>query len=187
MQKNEIIPGRILHVSGKKVYISQAHRLLKSSDGGESWKKWVQLPVSMSNRILMRFRLPARLFRLGVHHLDLCNGLAIGIVNKEFFAVNNNIQRLLGPVNGSRPMALCVSDSGGIYYGEYRSNAERKKINIWSFDKLKNKWGSVWCFDNIRHVHGVFSDPYTSNLWITTGDEDHESAIWMTQDRFKDA
>lgn len=71
-----------------------------------------------------------------------------------------------------------------VYYGEYRSNSEREPVHIWSLEKDGRKWKSVWHFENIRHVHGVFHDPYTDSIWVTTGDMDQEAGIWRTDDRF---
>ena len=34
-------------------------------------------------------------------------------------------------------------------------------------------------------MHGIFIDPYDGRIWVTTGDDDHESAIWFTDDEFK--
>lgn len=39
--------------------------------------------------------------------------------------------------------------------------------------------------NGVRHVHGIFVDPYSSNLWVTTGDENDESAIWRSTDGFR--
>ena len=41
-------------------------------------------------------------------------------------------------------------------------------------------WNIVYQFPDksIRHIHGVYSDPYSSSLWIATGDFDGECGLF---------
>ena len=72
-----------------------------------------------------------------------------------------------------------------MYYGEYRSNPERIPVSIFgSFDRGTN-WQPVYSFSDVRHIHGVFYDEYEGCLWVTTGDEDQESAIWKSRNHFQ--
>lgn len=80
-------------------------------------------------------------------------------------------------------MALCQAD-GKFYYGEYRRNSERSPVHVWKWQKGDLNWLPVWRFEGIRHVHGVFHDPYTDAIWVTTGDTDVEAGIWRTDDGF---
>jgi hypothetical protein len=57
-------------------------------------------------------------------------------------------------------------------------------VHIWGLDFLSGEWRSVWFFEGVRHVHGVFQDPFTNAIWVTTGDSDEEAAIWRTDDCF---
>jgi hypothetical protein len=45
-------------------------------------------------------------------------------------------------------------------------------------------WEAVYRFEAARHVHGVYHDPFTDWIWLTTGDTDAESALWATDDHF---
>src|SRR5699024_2171395 len=36
----------------------------------------------------------------------------------------------------------------------------------------------------IRHIHGIYQDPYTERVWITSGDNDDEAALYRTDVKF---
>ena len=105
-------------------------------------------------------------------------------MDKKTYYVTEHQFRFIGHVIGSRPLNLCHAHDN-FYYGEYRSNPERSPVNIWQWQQEQSAWQSVWQFTNVRHVHGIFHDPYTDSIWATTGDSDDESAIWQTSDNFK--
>jgi hypothetical protein len=100
-------------------------------------------------------------------------------------APNQKELERLSAVEGSRPLSLTAGKEL-VCYGEYRSNPERGPVHIWaaSLDNLQS-WDPVWTFNSVRHVHGVFFDPFRRAFWVTTGDDDHESAIWVTEDNFQ--
>ncbi|MCH8538761.1 MAG: hypothetical protein LAT66_13450 [Alkalimonas sp.] len=45
---------------------------------------------------------------------------------------------------------------------------------------------ACWEFEReeIKHVHAIRYDSYRNRLWVTTGDQDHECAIYYTDDEF---
>src|SRR5699024_7348659 len=62
---------------------------------------------------------------------------------------------------------------------------QREPVYVWAGSLEGTQWEPAWRFEDVRHVHGVFHDPYSSSIWVTTGDTDHESAIWNTGDSFQ--
>lgn len=184
MQKSGLITGRILNVAGNDLYLARGDKILFSQDGGRNWQTWVRLPVKFWQRVAMRVPLLARLFRLGVHHLGISAEVSVVIANKESFLIEDGLVTPLGRLQGSRPMVLCVAE-GAVYYGEYRSNLERSPVSVYRLDIASRSWRSVWRFEGVRHVHGVFYDSYTNALWVTTGDTDEEVAIWRSDDDFR--
>lgn len=91
--------------------------------------------------------------------------------------------REVAKIKGSRPLAV-ARDGSFICYGEYHGNRDRQSVDvIGSFDGGLS-WNTLFEFRGIRHVHGVFRDPYTGSFWATTGDEDSESGLWQSKDRF---
>ena len=96
--------------------------------------------------------------------------------------------RDLGELPVGRPMArgLCVK-KGTAYLAEYRSNPNREPVHILRSTDLE-QFEVAWRFParTVRHVHAVIPDPYlTDRIWILTGDFDHESSIWYTDDQFE--
>lgn len=184
VQISRMIQGRVLYVSGSHLYLARGAKLFFSTDGGNSFLPWLTLPVGGWQRIAMRIPLLARLLRLGVHHLVFSGERGVVVVNKETFLIDGRNVVRLGALHGSRPMALC-SAKGGVYYGEYRSNPERSAVHVYGLDLTTCTWQPVWCFEGVRHVHGVYFDPYTDAFWVTTGDADDEAAIWRSDDDFQ--
>lgn len=39
--------------------------------------------------------------------------------------------------------------------------------------------------NNIRHIHGIYQDPYSDLVWISTGDNDDECALFRTDISFE--
>lgn len=81
---------------------------------------------------------------------------------------------------------VCVSRAG-IFVGEYGSNPTRDGVPVWGSYDGGRSWRIVYEFPagKVRHVHGVYSDPYTDDIWITTGDNDSESYLARTDPAFK--
>lgn len=184
VQKSRIIRGRVLYVSETHLYLARGARLFVSSDGGKNFRLWATLPVGFWRRIAMSLPLLARLFRLGVHHLVFSGHRGVVVANKETYLIEKDFVVHLGTLHGSRPMALCAA-KGGVYYGEYRSNPERSAVHVYAVDFTGCSWRAVWRFENVRHVHGVYFDPYADAFWVTTGDTDTEAAIWRSDDHFQ--
>jgi hypothetical protein len=183
MQADGMIRGRVVYVSGEKMLAARGFRIFESKAGGAAWKQTAVLPVSIHDKAAMSFRLPCRLLRNGVHHIAVGNSSAFIVVNRDIYRMQNGVIKELGPLHGSRPLALCAANSS-FYYGEYRSNPERSSVHVWKLKEGQEKWQPAWRFEGIRHVHGVFHDPYENALWVTTGDLDHEAGIWRTDDDF---
>lgn len=181
--KCRFFDGRVVCVSGDLIYLSRGAKIYRSNDGGQSWVLWLKLPVSFICQMIMALPLLSRLFRLGVHHLAFFGKNAVVVFNKSSFLIEHDRVISLGMLHGSRPMVLCATEST-VYYGEYCSNPARSPVHIWALDLSNLSWKSVWRFDDIRHVHGVFYDKYTRSIWVTTGDHDHEAGIWRTDDDF---
>jgi len=96
--------------------------------------------------------------------------------------------RDLGALPVGRPMArgLCVS-RGNVYIAEYRSNPARDSVQILRSTDLK-RFEAAWKFParSVRHIHALIPDPFLADrIWILTGDFDHESSIWHTDDQFE--
>lgn len=76
---------------------------------------------------------------------------------------------------GVLPTAVCVRE-GTIYLGEYPLDDDTTPRILRSVDEGRS-WTTVLELPEVRHVHAICADPYTGELWVTTGDRDAECHI----------
>lgn len=140
------------------------------------------------NNILAKSKLLRRLLRFGIHHVVPVGDTIVVFANRKIFTYNREGKRWEYSATcykNNRPLSVCKTPNNDIYYGEYWSNPVREPVKIVaSFDHGKS-WESIFEIENIRHVHGTFYDEYEDAIWVSTGDEDHESKILKTLDRFE--
>ncbi len=179
------IKGRVLYASKDLLIKSYQNKLFKSTDAANSWEAFLDFSeMNLLDKVKMRSHLLSRLFRFGVHHLTVDHSGNMGVIyNKKIGVIKENKLTQISDLLHSRPMSL-ESFQDDFLFGEYRNNAERSPIAVYSFN-LKDKLKSKFLFKSIRHVHGVYKDPYTNLIWITTGDEDSEAAIYRTTATFE--
>ena len=175
--------GRLLYVHGSDMVLAKGRTLYRSHDGGESWEKHrLQLPLSFFDWMVSATHVTARLGRRGFHHYGQDEGRVILCSDSMIHVASAAGIESSAPIVGSRPMSICAAASQ-IVYGEYRSNPERSPVSVWRYHN--RLWQPAWTFENVRHIHGVFFDAYSDAFWVTTGDADHESALWRTSDEFR--
>lgn len=70
------------------------------------------------------------------------------------------------------------------YYGEY--NDDPGGCRVARVDAARRKVEVCWSFarSEIRHIHAIHYDRFRDRLWICTGDRDHESSFYYTDDEF---
>ena len=97
------------------------------------------------------------------------------------------VKKVFAIQRGSKPLNLCVSPSGKVFFGEYFQNMEKQAVNIYSSEDDGQTWDVVFTFTegSINHVHGLFFDKYTGRIWVATGDRENECIIGYTEDEFK--
>lgn len=178
--------GRILFVEDELLLKSIGYQLYLSSDNGMVWSTLVTIPLSFSGKIISMLPLLMRVMRKGIYKVLRYEKGFVIFVDKYIYYYQQDIKSLvkIGLIKSSRPLYPCIHKEA-LYYGEYKSNKERAPISIYKFDFESQAWSICYKFSNIRHVHGIFSDPYTQKLWVTTGDLDHESNIYYSNDNFE--
>ena len=162
--------------------------IARSEDGGNSWTPLCTVPLPPSGRVRGAFRWSARLFRAQTHHIVAvgANDLVV-VAHRMVYHYDLEAGRWTRPATplcGSRPLAMCVTPEGRVYYGEYSGSRERAPRRVLVSDDAGRTWDVAWTIRGIRHIHGVFHDSWTDALWVTTGDDDHEAGLWCTTDRF---
>lgn len=175
----------IVHYVGPRSYASRRGVIYSSDSGKRTWKPLARLPLTLLQRLRSSGRLQRRLWRAAVHHVaPLSDGRLVVFAYRTIFRLDA-AGRCVGVsvLRGSRPLCVCV-EHDVVYYGEYRANRERVPVHVWASGDGGATWTPVHRFAAVRHIHGVFSDPYDEALWITTGDSDAAAGIWRTRDRF---
>ena len=176
----------IVHHFASRSYASRRGVIYRSDDDGRTWSPFARLPLTPAQRLASRGRLARRLWRAAAHHVvPLRDGALVVFGYRAVYRIDA-AGRCVGvsPLCGSRPLCVCV-ERDVVYYGEYRANRASTPVHVWASGDRGATWAPVHRFRRIRHVHGVFADPYDAALWVTTGDSDRASAIWRTRDRFR--
>lgn len=84
-----------------------------------------------------------------------------------------------GPM-GVLPTGFC--ERNGVWYvGEYPLDNEVTPRILRSEDEGRT-WSTELSLPETRHVHAVQTDPYTGELWVTTGDSGEECSISRLRD-----
>jgi hypothetical protein len=180
--------GRVLWAGADRLIAARGRHLWSSTDQGLTWVPVATLGLSWRERMASVHRWSRRLTRRDVHHaVDLGRDRYLLCAYRGFHLLDlgaGRVERLPAAWRGSRPLVLCRRGDR-VYYGEYRNNPERSPVGVWRSDDGGASWSRAWTFQGIRHVHGVFHDPYDDQLWVTTGDRDGESGLWRTGDDFR--
>lgn len=127
---------------------------------------------------------------------DKCNvfvnraGAVLGIRGGTVFTLTGNVLRPLFEIQGDCVLhrGICEDHSGWTYFGEYFMNRERGPVRIFRLSPQLDGWETAYEFPagRIRHVHGVFPDPYDdAALWVTVGDYAGECYLLRTRDQFR--
>ncbi len=140
--------------------------------------------------IASKFRLTRRALRAEVTHLYHFGIDWFCIARKAIFKLNpqTRIFEICRRISrGSRPMNLCQATDGTIFYGEYFFNPECVAVNVYKSEDNGNTWTTAYTFrqGEINHIHGIFNDPYSTGLWIFTGDDDMACIAGYSEDDFK--
>ncbi|MDR5589342.1 hypothetical protein [Christiangramia sp. SM2212] len=131
-----------------------------------------------------------RIGRLGFHSIQPFNDGLLGIQKGNIVFKKNhsrNFENVFSGFRGSRPLNVFADNKENwACFGEYFGNDKRDEVHVYdSVDGVS--WNKCYTFpkEAIRHVHGIFADPYRKGYWCLTGDSDSESGLWFTSDRFK--
>lgn len=181
-----IIPYRFFYVDHSHGIYQKQGKLFRLKFGENMNSEILSLNTgNIIDKISYNIYIISRLLRKGVHYLiPIDENQNAFIYNKKLCITDGNQTIIDVPITGSRPLSFeKIGDE--LVFGEYRSNPERSPVSVYSINlKNNSKLQVKYTFENIRHIHGVYQDPYTLSIYITTGDENHEAAIWKTNDNF---
>jgi hypothetical protein len=159
----------------------QAPFSLVSSIETTSWKS---LASSLS-------RLAQRLLRFMVTNvIPLPNGDVFVTFDRSVGVIRDGKYRTLAGLE--RPCrvlraACAVDDKGDVYFGEYLANNERGAMRIYRFASGSDGLEVVHSFaaGSIKHIHGIYFDPFTKALFCLTGDDLRECRMIRSFDGFQ--
>jgi len=181
---------RVLHTRGVEVLASRGLDLFRSIDGGVSYTLLAHAWRHTGQHALALTPVAARFLRAGIHGaLPLADGGHVAIVrdavlrreaDADCFHIAHHVLR------GTRPLNVCASSAGPLYFGEYFANPQRDEVYIYASDDGRSyDVAHVFPAGAIRHVHSVIDDPLRRGLWVLTGDNGDEAGIWWTDDQFR--
>jgi len=186
----EIIRGyKILYVEDTHLIASKGYRLYMYDFKSKKWEKYARVNDKL-NSLLARMPLSERFFRAEITKIYMLNDNSkICIARKGLFKKNSDskyFEKVLCIPRGTRPMNLCI-DENYIYFGEYFANMDKSEVNIYVSKDYGESWNIAYTFKSgeINHIHGLFKDPYTGNIWFVTGDRENECIIGYTDNHFK--
>lgn len=186
LKRNDYLEPEIVHYydSDKKdVILSQCNKFYLNLHNKEYFfiinLKWYFI-------YFVKFRILRRLFRL-----DKCNVVlnfkkngAIIIYQKYiyFYCLKKKKLSIVSKLKNHRNVlhnSIAVTKNG-IFFGEYGPNKYKTKVPVWASFNDGRSWKIIYNFPCklIKHIHGIYNDPFENNLWITTGDL-MESVIYL--------
>jgi len=183
------------------LYGTDDHLVWESRDKGETWKKVCQLqPTGKSYFEIIKDKiLRSRMVRAFRRNIGINNLVVLD--SGTIIAQYDKIYRLSGEGKYAEPVydlqkeglasplknGLCYDRcTGHLYFGEYIIKRPAAVRIIRGCDDGR-RWEVCYQFSagQIRHVHGIFPDPYRKRIWVCTGDNDRESGLYYTDNDFQ--
>ncbi len=188
------IDGRltVLRAAGETVHAARGREVLRSDDGGATWETDGRLEgMPLWRRISLAWPLAARVTRSGITSIvPLADGVRLAVSGGILWraAAGSPAYRPVHRfIRGSRPLGICQTPRGELYWGEYFLNLRRSEpVRVFRSADGGLSWETAWTFPSGRvcHIHRVVHDPGGDALLVLTGDRDAEAGIWRTRDRF---
>ena len=154
----------------------------------DDWQRIASFPFTYPRDLFAFSRPTARAMRS-----DKCNifvnriGKVVGIRTGRVFLIEDERATPLFAIQGDCVLHRSISEDlgGNIYFGEYFMNPGRRPVRIWRVSPDLTRWEVAHEFGDIRHVHGVYRDPFDEQaFWVTVGDFKGECHILKTDNNF---
>lgn len=178
---------RALYWETNTLFGARGTRIFSSEDRGKTWQSRARLKLPAFLEASSHARILARLARTEIYKLHVHGdsvvalsrgGVYSGLLSQGELTLSFRVKE------GSRPISLARGPDGTVYFGDYASNPHREEVRIYGSSDMR-AWRTVHVFPKgeIRHVHGIFHDPYASGFWILTGDFGDEAGfLWASED-----
>jgi len=172
------------------VWATRGRRIVRRMSVGKPWQTVAEFPFVSPRDWFSITRPTARAARADRANVYVnAQGKLLAIRAHTAYRLNGGRLDPLRQIKGDCVLhrGICEDAAGWAYFGEYFLNPERGPVRIF---RLAPDGGSVeiaheFPAGQIRHVHGVYRDPFDeAALWITAGDYVDECYIFRTDDRF---
>jgi len=172
-------------------YLSRRNRLFHSSTLNPPFEPAALIDAPFWKQAAANLRIAQRLLRFMVTNV-------IPLPNDEIFVTFDKSAGVIREgkykeLNGlARPCrvlrsACAVDRNKNVFFGEYLANNERREIRIYKFSSGDDGVDIIYTFppNSIKHIHGLYFDPFTDSIFCLTGDEEKECRILQTFDEFR--
>lgn len=153
-----------------------------------------EVPLALPRRMAASLRLGRRAMRL-----DKSNAVLTGDRTAVVVAYQGGLWRFdlaTGALERTGTLRQCRNalhqgvlalDESTVLLGEYGTNPERASVPVWRSRDAGRRWEIAYEFPagSIKHVHGVYHDPFTGKLWLPTGDFAGECYLMVTDPEFQ--
>ena len=170
---------------------ASGYRLYKCYFDKSTKREYIGRVADWKYSFFSEFKLTRRFMRAEINNFyELADGSRLVIARKGIFRCESGekvFRKCFNVQRGSRPMNLCITPGGEIYFGEYFANMGKSAVNIYTSKDGGKSWSIAYTFaeGNINHIHGLYWDRYTESIWVVTGDRENECIIAHTKDGFQ--
>lgn len=171
--------------------LSKRNRLYTTKSLDERFSELVEFPAPLWKETLSKARIAQRFFRFMFYNVvrSSAGALFITFHNRVGVYSDGRFRTIDGLIRPARVLrsACAVDDEKRIFFGEYRWNNERGPVHIYKYVPGAERLEVACTFSpgEIRHIHGVYYDPFEGHLYCTTGDRGAECRIVRSRDGFK--
>ena len=176
----------------ERLLISAGRHLFLHKPGEPLWH-FGALPLAPFQQAIVASRSLQRSMAAAFTNVIPMSGRAVFVsFGERVYAMRDGIARELAGL--ARPTRIwrggCALTTGGrIYFGEWLPNRRRGPVRIycWEAGWPRVEVAHTFSAGSVRHIHGVFSNPYDDSLWCLTGDQLGECRILRSTDEFRTA
>ncbi|MEO7082846.1 MAG: hypothetical protein ABI442_01375 [Gemmatimonadaceae bacterium] len=178
-------------MDASRLIVSRREMLYEIRDG-EAPRMIARFPQPRWRRTAGAARLGQRALRYMFYNvLPLEQGGLFTTFGKDVALIDEHgtVKPIGGFLNPFRVLrgGCALSPDGSILFGEYRPNAERSAIVLYRYWPGSDSVEVAYTFPvgAIRHVHGIYTDPYGDGQWLLAGDIGGECRILRSTDGFR--
>ena len=182
----EIKNTEIIHHADDGCVVSSKFNTISINQNGR--KTAFCLPLPLYLRVIGVFRLTRRILRIDKSSIALSkdrSSLVItygGGIYKYCFETNKITKTgMLEQCRCVLHMSIASIDQKTFILGEYGRNTNRESVPIHMSTDGGVTWTKPFLFPKktIRHIHGIYHDPFTDNIWVPTGDFSNECYLYQ--------